>query len=353
MSNCCDLNYNLIFIYILNTNNFFHYKQHYLKLLKHILVTFIKFTHKIQENCKVKGGLMSYQYDAAIIGGDLRQTYLAYILEKSGYMVITFGLNNVIPNYNPNFANSVEHAMASSKTIISPIPFSRDKIYITGLDNNTSENIHKLSVETFLKNLHHEHYLIGGNIFDRVVEFCSKENIPYFDLMKNSNIALLNTIATAEGAIAEAIYRSSINLHQSNALVLGYGKCGKVLASKLQAIGVKVTVAARRKNALVEAYTNCIEGIELNTIKSKIKNFNYIFNTIPSIILDEKLLLFLSPETTIIDIASSPGGVDYEAAKNLNLNAHLCLGIPGKTSPKSSAQILADAILPILKERKD
>lgn len=294
---------------------------------------------------------MSFQYDAAIIGGDLRQIYLAYILEKSGYKIITFGLNYIIPNFNLNFANSYEQAMSSSKTIISPIPFSRDKIYITGLDNNTPND--KLSVETFLKNLQHEHYLIGGNIYNEVIDICSNENIPYFDLMKNEDIALLNAIATAEGTIAEAIYKSSINLHNSNALVLGYGKCGKVLASKLQAIGVNVVVAARKESALVEAYTNCIQGIELHKITLKIKNFNFIFNTIPSLIMDEKLLLSISPETTIIDIASLPGGVDYETAKNLNLNAHLCLGIPGKISPKSSAEILADAILPILKERKD
>ncbi|MBP1927040.1 dipicolinate synthase subunit A [Sedimentibacter acidaminivorans] len=296
---------------------------------------------------------MHFQYDAAIIGGDLRQIYLAYILEKNGYKIITFGLNYIIPNFNLNFTSSYEQAMSSSNTIISPIPFSRDKIYITGLENNTSNDNNKLSVEAFLKNLQHDHYLIGGNIYNEVIDICSNENIPYFDLMKNEDIALLNAIATAEGTIAEAIYKSSINLHNSNALVLGYGKCGKVLASKLQAIGVNVTVAARKKNALVEAYTNCIEGIKLYKIKSEIKNFNFIFNTVPSLILDEKLLLSISPETTIIDIASQPGGVDYETAKNLNLNAHLCLGIPGKISPKSSAEILADVILPILKERKD
>lgn len=296
---------------------------------------------------------MSFQYDAAIIGGDLRQAYLAYLLEKFGFNVITFGLNHNISNYTLNFANSAEQAMSLSKTIITPIPFSRDKIYITGLDNITAENNNKLSLKTFLTHLHHEHYLIGGNILNEIVEVCLKEDIPYYDLMESEDIVLFNTIATAEGAIAEAICKSSINLHQSNALVLGYGKCGKVLASKLQAIGVNVTVAARRKSALVEAYTNSIKGIKLNSIQSAINNFSYIFNTIPAIILDEKLLSAISQETTIIDIASSPGGVDYEAAKKFSLNTHLCLGIPGKTSPKSSAQILADAILPILKERKD
>lgn len=296
---------------------------------------------------------MTYQYDAAIIGGDIRQTYLACILEKSGYKVITFGLNRNIPNYNLNISNSAEHVMLSSKTIIAPIPFSRDKNYITGLSNNVSEDGYELSVEAFLENLKHEHYLIAGNIPKQVTELCSIENIPYLDLMKCDDIALLNAIATAEGAIAEAICKSSINLHHSKALVLGYGKCGKILASKLHALGVKVTVAARRQNVIIEAYVNGFESLALNKMKFEIQNFDFIFNTIPALILNEELLLTISSETTIIDIASSPGGVDYETAKKLNRNAYSCLGIPGKISPKSSAEILAKTILPILIERNN
>jgi len=296
---------------------------------------------------------MYYQYDAAVIGGDSRQTYLASLLEKSGYKIITFGLNMNIPDTNLNLSTSYEQAIKLSKTIIAPIPFSRDKNYITGLSNDALEKGNELSVENFLSCLNHGHYLIGGNLPKKAIETCNEINIPYFDLMKNDDIATLNAIATAEGAIAEAIYKSSINLHQSNGLVLGYGKCGKVLASKLHSLGVKITVCARRKSALTEAYTNGFETIGFKDLKFTIKDFNYIFNTIPTVILDNNLLLSLSSDTTIIDIASPPGGVDFDAAKKLNLKAYSCLGIPGKISPKSSAIILADAILPILKERTD
>nr|WP_312576912.1 dipicolinate synthase subunit DpsA [Sedimentibacter sp.] len=294
---------------------------------------------------------MIYQYDAAIIGGDQRQIYLACLLDKFGYKIITFGLNINIPDCSVSTANSFEQAMSSSKTVITPIPFSRDKTYITTNDNSCNGNI--LSVETFLANLQPEHFLIGGNIPNEVTEFCSRKTIPYFDLMKNDNISMLNAISTAEGAIAHAIYKSNINLHHSNVLVLGYGKCGKVLASKLGALGAKVSVCARSKIALTEAYTNGFERLEFDMLKSEIKNYNYIFNTIPAIILNDELLSNISSETTIIDIASSPGGVDYKAAKEFNINAHSCLGIPGKISPKSSAEILAENILPILKERND
>ncbi|HAQ39492.1 MAG TPA: dipicolinate synthase subunit DpsA [Clostridiales bacterium] len=293
---------------------------------------------------------MDYKYDASIIGGDSRQTYLASVLKKSGFKIIAFGLVKNTPEISDT-ADSLRQAMESSRTLITPIPFSKDKMNINSMCGSNG-NDYDLSIKTFTADLRRQHYLIGGNLPIEITEMCKAKNISYYDLMKDENIALLNAISTAEGAIAEAIFKSNINLHYSNVLVLGYGKCGSVLSSKLKALGARVTVAARKESALTEAYTNGLDYVKLGT-ELDISNFNFIFNTIPALILDEKILLSVSPDATIIDIASAPGGIDYECAKKLNLNAHLCLGIPGKTAPKSSAEFIAKAIIPILKERSD
>ena len=39
-------------------------------------------------------------------------------------------------------------------------------------------------------------------------------------------------------------------------------------------------------------------------------------------------------------IPHSPGGVDYDYAKELGIQANMYQGIPGKIAPKSSAEIL-------------
>jgi dipicolinate synthase subunit A len=54
--------------------------------------------------------------------------------------------------------------------------------------------------------------------------------------MKDEKIVILNAIATAEGTIMEAIRSSDQNLHGSNCIELGYGRCAKVLAQKLKAL---------------------------------------------------------------------------------------------------------------------
>ncbi|HPU63540.1 MAG TPA: NAD(P)-dependent oxidoreductase, partial [Mobilitalea sp.] len=179
---------------------------------------------------------------------------------------------------------------------------------------------------------------------------CEEKGVFCYDLMDSDKVAIMNAIATAEGTIMEAIRSSNINLHKSNCLVLGYGRCGKVLAAKLKGLDANVTVAARNEDDLAYAYASGFSAVHIKDIKSLLPSFHFIFNTIPALILDQECLKNVSKDVVIIDIASAPGGVDFEYALNHGINAKLCLGIPGKVSPKTSADILVNEIETLLKE---
>lgn len=58
----------------------------------------------------------------------------------------------------------------------------------------------------------------------------------------------------------------------------------------------------------------------------------------------KRLLKNVDLSALIIDIASSPGGVDYDAAQRLGISALHCLGLPGKYAPASSARHLKQFI---------
>ena len=81
--------------------------------------------------------------------------------------------------------------------------------------------------------------------------------------------------------------------------------------------------------------------IELN---NNLCNKNIIFNTIPSVILDEKKLKLIDKDSLIIELASSPGGVDKNAIKSLNINYELALALPGKVAPYSAAKVIYQTI---------
>ena len=60
--------------------------------------------------------------------------------------------------------------------------------------------------------------LIAGNLAPEVYELANDEYVEIIDIMKREELAVLNTIATAEGAIEIAIANTSKILHRSEVL---------------------------------------------------------------------------------------------------------------------------------------
>ncbi len=290
---------------------------------------------------------MSHQFNLGIFGGDMRQVYMAEAFLQMGYQVSTYKVIEPILHENCTILNSPDELFSRCNVLIGPIPLTRDHIFIA------SAGTLELTTSKLTNSLKTDHILIGGIIPSPIVELCTQKGIPYFDLMQDEKITILNAIATAEGSILEAIRSSSINLHGSRCLVLGYGRCGKVLAGKLKALDAEVYVAARSGDSLAYAEAAGLKTVLLSEMSRVLPRCQFIFNTIPALILDGKKLALVDKDVTIIDIASAPGGVDYEFALNHNINAKLCLGLPGKVSPRSSADILVTKIDAFMKERSD
>lgn len=167
------------------------------------------------------------------------------------------------------------------------------------------------------------------------------------EYMKSNSVAYKNAIATAEGAISEAIRISDINLHGSRVLVTGYGRCGEILANKLRGLNCQVTVMDRKqeKRAKAQAYGFDTLDFDIKQLTKKdSKTFGFVFNTVPKLVLDQSMLSCFSNDVCMIDIASKPGGIDYNYCKKNGINAVLLPGLPGKYAPKTSAEILLEVI---------
>lgn len=276
----------------------------------------------------------------SFIGGDMRQFYMVKDMANRGYEVAAYcvPLAETLPRIK--IVNSLQEALDFSNIIVGPVPFSKTQITI-----NSAYEAKDLEIETFLPCLKPSHIIFGGAITPCIKLFCDVRSIQYVDFMKIEEVAILNAIATAEGTIAEAIRRSSINLSGSSCLVLGYGKCGSVLAAKLKGLDARVTVCARKRTALVNAQCAGFDTLPFECLKDSLHEFLFIFNSIPAQYFDESLLKEVSSDATFIDISSSPGCVDQDAASRLGLRPVLCLGLPGKYAAKTSASILTNQLV--------
>ena len=163
--------------------------------------------------------------------------------------------------------------------------------------------------------------------------------------MEQKEISIYNSIATAEGLIAEMIFASPENLQGCKALILGYGTCAKTIAAKLKGLHLKTCICARNEAALMEAYTFGHHTEKLADLKEIIKDYPLIINTIPYKILKKDVLEHTAKGAILFEIASYPYGIDMEAAQKLHINAKLCMSLPAKYAPVSSAEILTRFIL--------
>lgn len=282
-------------------------------------------------------------YKFLVIGGDLRQVHLANYLCQKGHSVITYGIKSPALSAECMQAGTFFKLVHPNMQVVLPLPVTKDgtNLFITA--NEKPVSIDDLKSELTCSNI-----VFGGVIPKNLAADFNYSDITFYDLMADSAVAIKNGIATAEGAIAHAIFESNITLHNSRALVLGYGRCGKVLCDKLKGLGANVTICTRNPIDLALGESLGMNIIPFSKLKRHVGKYDFIFNTIPAPVLTSDYLNKITHKTVIIDIASVPGGTDFNYAKKRGINAKLCLGIPGKTAPCTSGEILAQAILNIL-----
>ena len=284
----------------------------------------------------------------AIIGGDLRIIKLAQMLAKDGNKVYAYGLEKAeeLKNYNNIvFAEKLSKAIREDvEVVIGPIPFSSN-----GTTINAPFSEKEISIRELMHHLNAK-ILIAGSITPDVYDMANDEYIEIIDIMKREELAVLNTISTAEGTIEIAIANTNKIIHGSNVLILGFGRIGKVLARKMAGLSAKVTCAARKEEDLawIRAYGH--KETNINVLGENLAEYDLIINAVPHLILTKERMQYVKDDCLLIDLASNPGGIDKKAAKDKNLKLIWALALPGKVAPVTTAEFIKDTVYNILKE---
>ena len=256
------------------------------------------------------------------------------MLAEDGNKVYTYGVEKseeLKENENIIMCNKLQDAVKNSEIIIGPIPFSSN-----GKEINAPFGENTISIRELMHVINAK-ILIAGSITPEVYNLANDEYIEIIDIMKREELAVLNTISTAEGTIEIIIANTNKIIHGSKILILGFGRIGKVLARKLAGLSAKVTCAARKDEDLawIRAYGHMETNI--NTIGENLSEFDVIINTVPHLILT-------------VDLASNPGGIDKKATKDKKLKLLWALALPGKVAPVTTAEFIKDTVYNILKE---
>ncbi|MDR1563730.1 MAG: dipicolinate synthase subunit DpsA [Oscillospiraceae bacterium] len=281
----------------------------------------------------------------AVIGGDMRSAYLAGSLAADGFTVYSAGLENAGYCGDSVIMTDVFTAIRMSAIIIFPLPVVRVATFLNAPFSMKSVSLDERMLEA----------LQGKRIFAGMSEGLKRisrgwEILPVIDYYKVEEFQILNALATAEGALALALIGAPYVLNGSKCLVSGYGRIGKMIASKLKALGAEVYVAARKSTDLAWIETMGYAPIRFEELKSVIRNIDIVFNTVPKLVINEGLIAQMKRSSMLIDLASYPGGIDLRAAEKYGIRTEFAPGLPGKYSPFSSALIIKDTVRSILRE---
>lgn len=236
-------------------------------------------------------------------------------------------------------ATTLELAVSLAENLLFPIPMCK------GSRLNIQQQEIEETKEDVLKYIRTGQRIFAGCMDKAWAQKAREKGAVCYDYMEEKTIAVYNSIATAEGTIAEILQTYPKNLHGTKVLVLGFGTCARTLAVKLKALSAVVCIAARSDIAIMEAYANGFETVKLEKITEILKEYPLIINTIPARVITKKELLCADKETRIYEIASFPYGVDLDMAGELGMAVRLCPALPAKYAPASSAEILKQYIM--------
>ncbi|WP_321018214.1 dipicolinate synthase subunit DpsA, partial [Eisenbergiella porci] len=236
------------------------------------------------------------EYDIAVIGGDRRTAFMIPFFQENGYRVISFGIQETDKENADGRAHSLKEALDGADVIVGGIPLEKEGV---------------LEIRELSRLIRKKHTIFGGVIPESFRQECSERDILCCDFMLVESIAVFNAVATAEGAVLEALRHKDTNIHKSESLVIGYGRCGKILSDKLKGLSACVTVCSNSQTELAVADAYGLRTLPLEQLESRAGEFEYIYNTAPALLLTEKLLEKIREDALIIDIASGRGGVDY------------------------------------------
>ena len=239
---------------------------------------------------------------------------------------------------NIKICSNLEEIASKSNIILGGIPFSKDEKQIFA--PFSKENI---LVSEFAKQIKSKTLIAGGIKSNEHKELLDNK-ITIIDLMKKEELAVLNTIATAEGTIEVIISNTQTVIHGSNILILGFGRVAKVLAKKLKGLDANITCAVRKREDMAWIKTFGYSYLNINNVNNYLNNYDIIINTVPSLIIDKEKLSYIRKECLIVDLASAPGGIDRDAAKDNDIHVEWALALPGKVAPLTSAMFIKQII---------
>ncbi len=280
----------------------------------------------------------------AIIGGDMRNIYLAELLKKDYQYVEIYGFDKSGKSWAAK-NSPLDIIFSEAQVIVGGIPFATDNEYLFTPFSDVKTPINEVIEKVSEKSL-----FIAGKISDSIISQLNQKNVKCVDILNREELAVLNAVPTAEGAVSILLEELPITLMDSRVLIVGYGRIGKILAKMLQGFGSEVWVAARKYSDIAWIEAQGFKPVPMHQLARYVSDMDAIVNTVPALVITKDILVKTRNGCFLLDLASVPGGIDFKVAETLGFKVMWSLGLPGKIAPLTAGDIIRRTIYNIIEE---
>lgn len=286
--------------------------------------------------------------EIAVIGGDARQLEIVRKLTEQEAILSLIGFEQLDHAFTGATKEKIDNVDFSKiDAIILPVKgtdlngqvdtiFSNEKVFLT------KEILEKTP----------EHCTVYSGITNEYLNLLIKEtNRKLVQLFDRDDVAILNSIPTVEGTIMMAIQHTDTTIHGSKVMVLGLGRVGMSVSRTFHALGAKVKVAANQSEHIARIIEMGLTPVHLDDLQIAVEDIDICINTIPHLVVTSDVIEKMPLHTLVLDLASKPGGTDFQYAEKRGVKALLAPSLPGIVAPKTAGNILADVLAQLLAEQ--
>lgn len=284
----------------------------------------------------------------AVIGGDKRYIQVINHLAEQHAMIYIEGFSTIdFPQENIQHTSLDEIPFETLDGIILPV---------LGMDNNEQIQLNYPAgkaqfSDELIRKTPGDCVIYTGTASERLKAIAKENDRELIILFARDDIAIANSIPTAEATLQIAMEKIDYTIHNSNVLVTGFGRVGITVARLFANTGAEVTVAARNHADFARIKEMRLTPVSISQLTETIPHIDICINTVPHLIITKKVIHAMNENSLIIDLASHPGGTDFSAADGRGIQAIHALGLPGKVAPKTAGDIIAHTITQLIIEK--
>jgi dipicolinate synthase subunit A len=283
----------------------------------------------------------------AFLGGDARHLEIIQKFIELDAIVVLIGFEQIDDQFSGvSTAKLTKETLEKVDVLILPVVGTDDH---GNVESIFSSDVLVLNDE-YMGSLPKHAKIYTGIAKPYLRKLCTNCGLDLIELFNRDDVAIYNSIPTAEGALMMAIQNTDITIHGSRCMVLGLGRTGLTLAGMLQRLGAQVKVGVQKPNQFARATEMSFQPFYTKKLCDEVVNIDIIFNTVPEVILTAHVITHIPHRTVIIDVASKPGGTDFRFAEKRGIKALLAPSLPGLVAPKTAGRILANTLCQLIQD---